>query len=932
MKEIEHPFKSKSNLCGEIQMKIYSLFVFGALTTFMAFPAAGADGSLRIRELRCEYQHHPLAVDVVRPRVSWILESSQRNQRQTAYQVLVASSHENLDKNLGDLWDSGQVTSDRSIQVEYAGKPLASYQNCFWKVRVWDANGQSSPWSEPAAWSMGILQDDEWNARWLCFPQSETNPDQPASLPIFRRGFSIDKEIKQARVYVCGLGFYELRLNGEKVGDALFDPGWTNYRKTCLYSTYDVTTQLRAGENALGVMLGNGMYNVTGGRYVKFTGSFGPPKFILKLRIEYTDGQVTEIVSDESWCCHTGPIVFSCIYGGEDYDARLEQPGWDAPGFADASWSPAQVCVGPGGGLVSQMAPPIRVIQQLEPVRMTTPRPGITVYDLGQNFSGIPWIQVQGPRDSWIRITPAELITDEGLADQSASGGPHYYTYTLKGEGVETWHPRFTYYGFRYLQIECGPAENPPKLQRILGLFTRHAADRAGDFACSDELYNQIHELIDWSVGSNLQSVLTDCPHREKLGWLEVAHLMAPSILFNYDVPLFYTKVIRDTRDSQLPNGLVPDIAPEYTVFSAGFRDSPEWGSAAVILPWYVYQWFGDERPLRDSYDTMKRYVAYLASRAEDHIVSHGLGDWFDYTRGGEVGESRLTPKSLTATAMYYYDTAILRDAAQLLGKEEDTAKYARLAEVIRQSFNKHLFHPDTNQYATGSQTANAIPLVWGLVDGERFGAVLENLVLEVKQRDYLTSGDVGFRFLLRALADNGRSDLVYQLTHRTDEPGYGCQIQQGATSLTEAWDGRKVVSHNHCMLGHLQEWFHQELLGIRRDPAAPGFHKIIIQPWPVGEIAWVKGHYDSPYGRIACEWQRTDDSFTLHVEIPANTTAVIHVPTSGAARITESGRPAAEVKELTLLATENGYASFKTGSGKYVFVSPIQSKNTSGM
>jgi len=568
----------------------------------------------------------------------------------------------------------------------------------------------------------------------------------------------------------------------------------------------------------------------------------------------------------------------------------------------------------------------------MEPVRMNTPRPGITMYDLGQNFSGIPWIQVQGPRGSWIRVTPSELITNDGLANQSASGGPHNYTYTLKGEGAETWHPRFTYYGFRYLQVESGPEENPPQLLRIMGLFTRHSAERAGEFTCSDELYNQIHELIDWSVGSNLQSVLTDCPHREKLGWLEVAHLMAPSILFNYDIPLFYYKVIRDTRDSQLPNGLVPDIAPEYTVFSAGFRDSPEWGSAAVILPWYVYQWFGDERPLRDSYDTMKRYVAYLESRADDHIVSHGLGDWFDYTRGGEVGESRLTPKSLTATAMYYYDTAILRDAAQLLGNEEDAAKYTGQAEAVRQSFNRHLFHPDTNQYATGSQTANAIPLVWGLVDPTRFDAVLQNLVQEVKQRDYLTSGDVGFRFLLRALADNGRSDLVYQLTHRSDEPGYGYQIKQGATSLTEAWDGRKVVSHNHCMLGHLQEWFHQELLGIRRDPAAPAFQKIIIQPWPVGEIAWAKGYYDSPYGRIACEWQRTDVSFTLRVEIPVNTTAMIHVPTSEAARITESGRPVADVKELTFIEAKNGFAVYKAGSGKYVFASPCKIGKDSGM
>lgn len=879
--------------------------------------SSSADAALHVRDLRCEYQANPLAIDTFSPRLSWILESSQRGQMQTAYQILVSGEEDSLKKDIGDLWDTGKVQSSESIQIPYAGKSLSSFRHCFWKVRVWDGEGNPSRWSEPAAWSMGILKDSDWNARWVSFAESKS------SLPLFRREFTVDKTVKYARIYVCGLGFYELRLNGQKIGESLFDPGWTNYKKTCLYAAYDVTQQIRQNGNALGVMLGNGFFNVTGGRYVKYTGSMGDPQFILKLRIEYADGTVSEVVSGDSWRASPGPITFSCIYGGEDYDARLEQPGWDRAGFDDSKWKAAKVGEGPGGKLVAQSAAPIRAIQEMKPVKTSEPKPGVKVYDLGQNFSGIPAIQVKGVKGSSVKITPAELITDDGLANQSASGKPHTYTYTLKGEGIETWQPRFTYYGFRYLQVERSPSENPPELVSIQGLFTRYSAQQAGSFECSSDLYNQIYELIDWAVGSNLQSVLTDCPHREKMGWLEVAHLMAPSILFSYDGSLFYNKVIRDIRDSQLDDGLIPDIAPEYTVFGGGFRDSPEWGSAGVILPWLLYEWFGDERALAESYESMRRYVEYLSSKADDGIVSHGLGDWYDYTRGGEVGESRLTPKSLTATAMYYRDAVILRDTAKILKKTDDAQRYTQLADTIRDSFNRHLFNPETNQYATGSQTANAIPLVWDMVDPSRRDAVLANLCKEVEERDYLTAGDVGFHFLIRALADHGRSDLVYRLTHRSDEPGYGYQIKQGATSLTEAWDGRKVVSHNHCMLGHLQEWLYRELVGIQRDPSALAFKKIVIHPNVVGEIAWAKGTYASPYGKIACDWKRSDKQFSIQVTIPVNTTASIYVPTVDAKEITENGRPVSERKEIRFLRMQDGCAVYQVGSGDYRFTSP---------
>lgn len=883
---------------------------------------SSAESGLSATRLLCEYQHNPLAIDTASPRLSWSLESPLRNQRQNAYRILVSPNPDLLDRDVGDLWDTGKVPSAASIQIPYNGKALDSFEQCYWKVQVWDQDDRPSPWSPIAAWRMGVIQVTDWRAKWIGEAESHS---QPEPLPIFRRPFATEKAIKQAHVSISGLGFYEVRLNGNKVGESMFDPGWTNYRKTCLYATYDVTDEIQQGDNVLGVMLGNGMYNVTGGRYAKFTGSFGVPKFILQLRIEHEDGTYTEILSDQTWKYAPGPIRFTCIFGGEDNDAREEQTGWDRTGFDDRDWKSAAVCEGPGGVLASQSSPPIRVVQEFDPVTVTNPSPGVRVYDLGQNFSGIPWIQVLGPKGSQVKITPAELLSDEGRANQSASGGPHNYTYTLKGGGIETWNPRFTYYGFRYLEIEVPPQSDSPEILAVKGLFTRNSAQRLGQFECSSELYNRIHELIDWSVGSNLQSVLTDCPHREKLGWLEVAHLMAPSIMFNYDVPLFYNKVMRDIRDTQLENGLIPDIAPEYVVFQGGFRDSPEWGSAGVILPWQLYQWSGDLRALEQNYETMKQYLQYLGDRAKDHIVSHGLGDWFDYVRGGQVGESRLTPKSLTATAMYYRNTVILSKTAKVLGKDRDVESYARLAEKIRAAFNHALFDSETHRYATGSQTANAIPLVWDLVDEKEYEHVLQNLVHEVEQRDYLTSGDVGFRFLLRALAENGRSDLIYRLTHRTDEPGYGYQLQQGATSLTEAWDGRRVVSHNHCMLGHLQEWFHQELVGIRRDPADLAFKQIIIQPHPVGDITWAKGYYDSLYGRIACRWERKDQQYILDVTIPANTTAQVYVPTTNAEEILEGGQYISQVDGISFMRLQDDYAVYQVGSGTYRFDSPYE-------
>lgn len=902
----------------------------------VCLPTAAGAADLVPSNLRCENCRDPLGIDVPRPQLSWVVQAvdpDHRGMRQTAYQVLVASTADGLAHEQADLWDSGRVTSAESLAIEYAGQELSSDKQCWWKVRLWDERGQASHWSQPAQWSMGLLHPEDWNAQWIA---ADTKPDEP--LPLLRRVFSVNKPVRRATVSICGLGQYELYLNGRRIGDRELDPGWTNYRKTCLYTTDDVTDAIQQGANALGVALGNGMYNVPAGRYTKFTGSFGPPKLFFRLHLEFDDGTTANVPSDAAWRATPGPIAFTSIYGGEDYDARRELPGWAAPGFDDSAWKPVQIVEGPGGRLVAQSQPPIRVVQTLAPVKVTQPKPSVFVYDLGQNFSGRPLLTVRGAAGDRVRITPAEILTEEGLANQKASGGPHNYTYTLRGSEAETWYPRFTYYGFRYLQVEeAAPASEAvagkPVVLELVGQFTRADAERVGAFTCSNELFNRIHTLVDWSIGSNLQSVLTDCPHREKLGWLEVAHLMAPSILANYDVATLYRKIARDTTESQLENGLVPDIAPEFTVFSKGFRDSPEWGTSSVLVPWFLYQWYGDRRVLAEQYPTMKRYVDYLSSTAKEHLVSHGLGDWADFVIGGRVGESQLTPLTLTATAIYAHDCQILARSAQLLGNQPDAEHYAALAETVRDALRQSLYHADTHQYATGSQTANAMPLALGLVAADQQAAVLANLVDEVRQRDYISAGDVGFRYLLRALADGGHSDLIHHLIDRTTLPGYGYQLEQGATSLTEAWDGRRVVSHNHCMLGHIVEWFHHDLLGIGQEADSVAFEKVVLRPQITGQLAWAKGHYDSIRGRISSDWRIAEGRLTWAIEIPANTTATVYVPACAArageqpvppAAVTESDRPADQSEGVTLVRAEKDAVVYQVGSGRYQFQAPF--------
>jgi alpha-L-rhamnosidase len=900
--------------------------ILSLFTTLMTVHATGQFTAVR---LRCEHLHDPLGIDELHPQLSWVLwqkgeeAPTGRGLKQSAYRILVSSTSEQLARNQGDLWDTGKVRSDQNLGIEYAGRSLGSGERCFWKVQVWDPAGRSAGWSEPAQWSMGILNPEEWRARWITADLTE-----PA-LPLLRTSFRVEKFVRRAELMICGLGFYEAHLNGEPLSDSVLAPDWTNYRKTCVYQVLDVTGRILPGENVLGVMLGNGMYNVTGGRYTKFTGSFGPPKLIAQLEIEYLDGTTSRVITDAGWRAAPGPITFSCIYGGEDYDARRESLHWDRPGFDASNWRCVQECAGPGGRLTTRSAPRLRAMETLHPIRLTQPRPGVWIYDLGQNFSGWPVLRATGRAGTTVKMVTGELLDDQGLVSQRSSGGPVWFAYTLKGQGTETWHPRFSYSGFRYVQVEGAvpageaPADaTAPRVQSLYGEFLYPDTPVAGAFSCSNPEVNRVHGLILSAIKSNFKSVLTDCPHREKLGWLECSHLLADCVLYNFDGARFYEKIAKDMREAQLESGLVPDIAPEYVVFEGGFRDSPEWGSASVIAPWRAFQMYGDHRILENQYESMQRYAGYLGTRSKNHIVAYGLGDWYDIGPRGP-GESQLTSLGLTATGIYFQDLGILQQVSALLGRTNEAETYQNQAQAVAAAFNADFFHPAQNRYDRNSQTANALPLVLQLAPADRRAAVLENLVSDIRANNYrVTAGDVGFYYVVQALLEGGRSDVLWEMLTQTNGPGYIYQLQKNATSLTEAWDTNPGSSQNHCMLGHIEEWFYSGLLGIRAK--APGFQQILIQPQVVGNLDWASGNYDSVYGRIVSSWKRERNQLTLDATIPPNTTATIIVPAADPNSITESGRLAAKAKGVQFAGTEKGAAVFKVGSGRYRFQSRL--------
>ena len=888
---------------------------------------AKQEPQLAAYDLRCSGRTDPSGITEDHPVLCWKLASPAQGDAQTAWRVLAASSRELLEGDRGDLWDSGRVTSSVSSAV-YGGKPLASGSRAYWKVKVADARGGDSRWSATATWLAGVMKPADWEkAHWITQPLVSSNPafaGNGCSLR-FTREISVKPGLSNAVLHITGLGQYLLEVNGRDATPALMTPGWTDSSKTILYDTIDFGGALREGTNTLTVTLGGGMYrNPPSDRYAKFVTDTRALKFLGLLELRYADGSRELLRSDESWKCIPSPITYSSIFGGEDHDARINSESKNSAGPAQkAAVIPSDVA--PTGVLKggSDSAPPIRKIEVLLPVATTNIFSNSLVVDLGQNTSIIPQITVYGPAGSQVKITPSELSKQNGDLADTMTFGKSFYTYTLAGSGSESWRPDFYYRGARYLRFDLvpdTPGSTLPQIVKIEGLVVHSSAQPIGRFACSNELFNRIYNLVRWAQRSNMMSVLTDCPHREKLGWLEQAHLNGPALRYNFDLDTLFSKICGDMSDAQTPEGLVPDIAPEFTRFGAGFRDSPEWGSACVLVPWQQYEFTGETTLLRKNYETMRRYTDFLAGRATDGIVDYGLGDWYDLGPKNP-GQAQLTPRALTATAFLWQDADILSKTARLLGRVEDASGYGELARRTKEAFNAKFFDPETANYATGSQCANAIPLVMGLVPQEKRSSVLENLVRDVESKG-LTAGDVGYRYLLRALAEGGRSDVVYSMNNRSDKPGYGMQLAKGATSLTEAWDAGRGSSQNHFMLGQINEWFFRDLAGIQFDPEHPGFGHVLIRPTPVGDLTWAGADYDSARGRISSWWQLSGKEFVLDVSIPPGCTASVFLPVSDSSAIRERNKPLAD-EGLRSNPSGSGRCKVEIPSGSYHFTCP---------
>ncbi len=820
--------------------------------------------------LRCEYKTNPLGIDTPNPRLSWVLEALERGAVQSAYQVVA------------DTWDSGKILSAQSVHVPYAGPALTSGQFVDWKVRVWDGKGEASEWSEPALWQMGLLSASDWTARWISLPPTRPLIDQtpPAFL---RRLFTLTKPIARATISTTARGIYTLHLNGKRVGDAHFAPGWTDYTKRIPYQTYDVTDLLQAGENAVGAMVGDGWYCGYIGFDRKRAYYGGRPQFLTQMMLEYTDGNRETVGTDELWRGAAGPILVSDMLMGENYDARLEMPGWSAPGFDDARWNPVTVEAehDPAILRVAQIDPPVRVTEELKPIGITQPTAGSFLFDLGQNMVGWARLKVQGPAGTVVRLRFGEALTPDGtLYVDNLRGAKATDTYILSGSGEETYEPSFTFHGFRYVEVTGYPGE--PSLDALTGCVLHSDIPRTGTFECSDPMVNQIVQNIDWGQRGNFLSIPTDCPQRdERLGWMGDAQIFVRTAAGNRDVAAFFEKWMDDVSDAQSPEGGFPDVAPRLVDLADG---APAWGDAGVIVPWTIYQMYGNTRILEAHYGAMVRWMDYLDSANPDHLWlnrrNNDFGDWLSIDAD--------TDKGVLATAYFAYDASLMAKIAGVLNRAEDAARFAALFENIKAAFNAAYVSANA-EVQSGTQTAYVLALRFGLLPEQMRPLAARHLVQAIEAKNgHLSTGFVGVGYLCPVLTEAGYADVAYKLLLNTTFPSWGYSITQGATTIWERWDGWTEASgfqdvgmnsFNHYSLGSVGEWLQRYVAGIDLDEGVPGFAQIRIQPRPDQCLSFVRASFDSIRGCIQSAWTLENGQFTLHVTIPANTAATVTLP-----------------------------------------------------
>jgi alpha-L-rhamnosidase len=868
---------------------------FAFLVLLSPLTADTGAGVLAPNGLRVEYLADPVGIDVAQPRFSWVLNHTGRGQGQTACQILISTMPA---VPTGDQWDSSRVASPESVHVVYAGKTLESGKTYYWKVRYWDKQDRPSAYSDTARFEMGLLKPADWTGRWI------------AGGNTLRKEFSLAAKPVRARAYIAGAGYYELRVNGHKIGDRVLDPAWTTYDKRVLYATYDITKLLRAGANAIGVMLGEGWYH---NRALK-----------MQVDIELEGGAKTSVASDGTWKAAGGPILEDSVYHGEIYDARKEMPGWDRAGFLDAAWKSAALVDGPNGVLSAEMMPPIKVVDTIVPLKMTSPKPGMYVYDMGQNFSGWVRLRVKGPRGTSVKMRHSELIYEDGTLNvENLRKARATDIYTLRGDGQEeVYEPRFTYHGFRYVEITGFPGV--PLLDTVRGRVVHSAVKPTGGLAFSKPILNQLQRIIVWGTTSNLHSVPTDCNQRdERMGWMADAHLYGETAMLNFDMAAFYTNFLRNIRDAQKEDGSVPDTVPAR---GGSYPADPAWGSAYPLFAWYMYEHYGDRRILEQHYDGIKAWTDFLRTRSKDGVVEFvKYGDWVPIVK---------TDGFLVSTFYYYYSAEIVARAAEILGHTADAAAYRALQTGIREGFHRRYYNAERKYYGDGTQTAQALALFMEMAPKDARGPVgnwLRNDI--VYSRDtHLTTGIVGTKYLLPVLTRLNSSDIAYELATQTSYPSWGYMIENGATTLWELWQnktGPSMNSHNHPMFGSVGAWMYQALAGINADQKAGGYQRIHFAPQMVRDLNWTSGTIETLRGMVASSWSRTPEAVRYEVTIPVGSNAEVVLPKFNFASVEVREGGKLLFKDGQLQPGVAGVASVKeaektvtieAGSGHYVF------------
>jgi alpha-L-rhamnosidase len=898
-----------SNVFMKICMQSIGFVLF---ICFCCFDAAGNGSGLKVTGLKCEYEINPLGMDILSPQFSWQIKSDVRGALQTAYQILVSTSEEQLASDSGDIWNSSKIMSSQSAGVVYGGREPESRRRYFWKVRVWQNDDLASDWSEPAWFETGLLKPSDWIGEWTAYAAG-----MPGRVLYYKTVWNKDRPIKQARMYISGLGFYELHINGKKVGKNVLDPAQSTYDKRVYYTTYDVTGYLSEPSNVILVTVAPGWYGIPS----------------LRAQMEILDADNRHHILNSEWFRHvtTGPTVYSTVFDGEFYDARQDSPKLhDAdilPPVMDRDWAWAYNTADPGRNMEAAKVEPVQIVDTIIPVGITEPKPGVYVIDAGRNLAGWAELKVSGEAGTGITMRFAETLYDNGLVNQeNLRNAKVEDTYILSGKGVETWHPAFTYHGFRYVQVEGFPYK--PEAGDITVHAVRSAVAVTGKFHCSNPLLNDIHKMVANTEAANLHSVPTDCPQRdERMGWLNDLTVRIEQAIYNFDMSRFYPKFMTDVSDTQDEYGRITCVAP----FRFGMRPADPVSASYLLMAYKCYEFYGNRQVIVNHFDGMKAWVDYLNSRTDNGIVNYSYyGDWCpprDFLRDPDVsGVSRDTPGKMISTGYLYYCAKILSEMAKVIGKDGEASRYGELASKIYAAFNREYWNEETGGYASNNQASNSFALYMKLVEDKNIPRVVNNLVQDVRNRDYhLTTGNLCTKYLLEMLTEHGHAEAAYRIAAHTTYPGWGFMLSKGATTLWERWEyatGSNMNSHNHPMMGSVGSWFYKYVLGINSDFDHPGFEQFTVRPYIFNDLNFAEGELSTVKGVVKTAWKKEGKNLTFDIVIPGNSSAIVHIPAVSPKSVTESNKQLKRIREIEFLHEEPGYAVCRVGSGSYRFKS----------